>query len=113
MINRDLCRAVQQPPSGANIRRWTLNNTLGQHNGVVNISESPLYFELSWRETAKDPKQRVGLFYLNLPGLLQGGFIRHEPKDSLGPKVRLRIIRTNDGKFYIQVNQDGPCIQLV
>ena len=95
------------------MRRWTLradNNS--HHHGVVSISESPLYLELSWRETAADPVKRVGTFRLNLPGLLQGGTIRWEPKDSSGPEVRLRIVRGDGGKFYTQVNQDGPRISL-
>ena len=91
------------------MRRWTLlNDNNSHHHGVVNIPDSPLYLELSWRETAKDPVERVGTFKLILLGLLQGGFIRWEPKDSSRPEVRLRIVRAWDGKYYVQVNQEGP-----
>jgi hypothetical protein len=55
---------------------------------------------------------RVGLFRLDLPCLLQGGYIRWEPANSSGPEVRLRIVRKIDGKLYEQVNQNGPQILL-
>jgi hypothetical protein len=110
MINHDLCEPVRAAPNGANVRSWTLrNDNNSHHHGVVNISESPLYLELSWRLTAADLVSRVGLFRLNLPGLLQGGFIRWEPVNSSGPEVRLRIVRA-DGHFFVQVNQNGPRI---
>jgi hypothetical protein len=114
MINRDLCESVQGAPPGANIRRWTLRNDNHSHyHNVVNISESPLYLELSWRQTATDPVRRVGIFRLNLLGLLQSGYIRWEPVNSSGPEARLRIVRAVDGQFYVQVNQKGLRILLV
>jgi hypothetical protein len=113
MINHDLCMPVQLAPSGADIRRWTLrDDNHSHHHGVVNLSESPLYLELSWRETAADPVKWVGMFRLNLPGLLRGDYIRSEPANTYGPELRLRIIRASDGKFYVQVNQNGPRLQL-
>lgn len=113
MINYNLCVFVQNAPQEANIRRWTLrNDNHSHHHGVMNISDSPLYLELSWRQTATDPVMRVGLFRLDLPCLLQGGYIRWEPANSSGPEVRLRIVRKIDGKLYEQVNQNGPQILL-
>ena len=78
------------------------------HHGVVHLGESPLYLDFSWRRSARDPIQFVGIFRLDLPGLLAQGFVRTEPKDSYGPEIRLRIVRARDGDFYIQVKQDGP-----
>jgi hypothetical protein len=65
-----------------------------------------LYLYLSWRETALHPRKNVGLFCLNLPQLLSGGYVRFDPEDSAGPFVRLRIVR-DGGAFYIQVNEAG------
>lgn len=110
MLNNELCERIQTVPLGVKVRKWTLRDDNNSHyHSVVSLSDSPLYLELSWRLTAADPIQRVGLFRLNLPGLLQGGFIRHEPVDSLGSGIRFRIVR-DGGHFYVQVNQDGPRI---
>ena len=112
MTNHDLCVSVQSIPPEANTRKWTLRaDNQNHYHGVVNVSESPLYLELFWRLTAADPVKKVGTFRLNLPGLLQGGYIRCEPANSSGPEVRFRIIRA-DGHFYVQVNQNRPCILL-
>lgn len=106
MNNYDLCEPVPTIPPGAHVRKWTLrNDNNSHHHGVVKLKESPLYLEFSWRQSAADPVMWVGVFRLNLPGLLQGGYIRYEPVNSIGPKVRLRVVRAIDGKFYVQVNQ--------
>lgn len=113
MVNHDLCEPVQTAPIGAKIKQWTLrvdNNS--HHHGVVRIDESPLYLELSYRLTATSPVKRVGLFRLNLPGLLRDGYIRFEPANASGPELRLRIIRSVDGVFFIQVNQKSPSLQM-
>lgn len=113
MKNRNLCLAVHDALHGARIRRWTLrDDNNSHHHGVVRLSESPFYLELSWRRTAIDPAQRVGTFRLNLPDLLRGGYIRPDPADSLGTDVRLRIVRSDDGSFYVQANHDGPRVLL-
>jgi hypothetical protein len=109
MQNLNLCHRVETIPPGAKTRKWVLNDaTNSNYHGVVNLGESPLYLHFSWRRSTRDPIQYVGIFRLDLPGLLQQGYIRTEPKDSYGPEIRLRIVRTRDGDFYIQVNQDGP-----
>lgn len=110
MTNHDLCEPVQVVSAGAKVRKWTLREDNKSHyHGVVRLDDSPLYLELFWRRTDESPMHRVGLFRLNLPGLLQGGYIRYEPADSSGPEVRLRIVRA-EGQFFVQVKQDGPRI---
>jgi hypothetical protein len=97
------------PPPGSHVRNWTLrNDNHGHHHGVVSLSESPLYLHLSWRRTAANAPHRVGTFRLNLSQLLQGGYVRADPADSSGTDVRLRIVRADDGRFYVQANDDGP-----
>jgi hypothetical protein len=108
MRDPDLCQRVENAPVGAKIRKWVLNDANNSnHHGIVNVQETLIYLHLSWRQTTRDPIQFVGFFRLNLPGLLQHGYVRKEPKDSYGPEIRLRILRAKDGSFYIQVNQDG------
>lgn len=113
MTNSNLCQRVDHTPSGAKTRHWVLNDaTNSHHHGVVRLEESPLYLNLSWRRSASDPVHFVGIFRLDLPGLLQRGYVRHEPKDSYGPEIRLRIFRARDGNFYVQVNQDTPGLRM-
>ncbi len=110
MTDHDLCEPVQVAPAGAKVRKWILREDNNSHyHGVVRLDDSPIYLELFWRRTAESPVHRVGLFRLNLPGLLQGRFIRYEPADSSGPEVRLRIVRA-EGQFFVQARQEGPCI---
>ena len=109
MQNINLCQRVDHIPDGAISRKWVLNDaTNSNYHGVVNLGESPLHLHLSWRRSARDPIQFVGIFRMDLPGLLQQGYVRPEPKDGYGPEIRLRIVRARDGDFYIQVKQDGP-----
>lgn len=107
MHDSTLCQKIHQVPAGAKTRKWVLNDaTNSNYHSVVNVNESPLYLHLSWRRSAKDPIQFVGIFRLDLPGLLRNDYVRPEPKDSYGPEIRLRIVRARDGDFYIQANQD-------
>lgn len=113
MANHNLCEVVQDIPPGAARRRWTLRaDNHGHYHGIVRRSECPLYLELDWRPTAVDSVRGVGVFRLNLTGLLRDRYIRPEPADSHGPNVRLRIIRADDGSFYVQTNEHGPRLLL-
>jgi len=108
MRDADLCQRIETIPPGVKVRKWVLNDaTNSNYHSVVNVKEIPMYLHLSWRHSAHDPIQFVGIFRLNLPGLLQNGYVRPEPKDSYGPEIRFKIVRAKDGNFYIQVNQDG------
>lgn len=109
--NGDLCAAVNHVAAGASHRSWTLRvDNQAHHHGVVQLGESPLYLELSWRATKSAPVQRVGLFRLDLHGLLQNGHIRRER--GTGSGVRLRIVRDEHGHFCVQVNEDGPRLRM-
>lgn len=102
MRDAELCERVERLPSGVKTRNWVLNDaTNANYHGVVHLGESPLYLHLSWRRSARDPVHFVGIFRLDLPGLLQKGYVRPEPKDSTGPEIRLRIVRAKNGDFYI------------
>lgn len=110
---RPLCETVAETPRGARVRRWTLREDNQAHfHGVVHLTESPLYLELSWRPNVVGQVKCVGLFRLDLHGLLKRGYIRHDPVDSDGSELRLRTVRAADGLFYIQARHDGPRLQL-
>jgi hypothetical protein len=108
-----LCAMVSGAPTGASVRNWTLRaDNNAHHHGRVRLAESPLYLDLSWRPSATERVEHVGVFRLDLPGLLQGRFIRHDPAGSDGPEVRLRVVRTSDGRFYIQSRAAQPRVEL-
>ncbi len=111
MRDPDLCQRVEQAPVVAKIRKWVLNDASNSnHHGVVNLGESPLYLHFSWRRSALDPIQFVGIFRLDLPGLLHSGYVRIEPQEPKNKKIRLRIVHRNDENFYIQVNNNKPAL---
>lgn len=108
-----LSEVVQDIPRGAAHRRWTLRaDNQAHHHGIVRLSESPLFLELHWRPTAVDAVRPVGVFRLDLNGLLRGGYIRYEPVGSHGSDVRVRIVRDDDGSFYVETKQDEPRLLL-
>jgi hypothetical protein len=106
MSSARLCERVEES------RQWTLRNDAGHHHGIVRLSESPLYLALSWKETADAPVQPVGLFRLDLRGLLAEGYIRYESEEMKGENVRLRVVRRDDHAFCLQVNAKGPALVL-
>jgi|GEM_PF-117437 len=113
MDDKNLCKVVQDIPPGAAKCRWTLRaDNHGHYHGRTSLSKSPLYLELHWRLTADDSVRRVGVFRLDLIGLLRDGYIRREPTDSNCSDVRLRIVRADNGCFYVQTNQHGPRLLL-
>jgi 5-methylcytosine-specific restriction endonuclease McrA len=113
MENQNLCEAVQNIPTGAAERHWTLHTYYrcagGSHwHAKLKLSESPLYLELHWRRDRFGSVRRLGVFRLDLNGLLRDGFIRSEKSGENDPCVRLRVFRADDGIFYVQTKQRGP-----
>jgi hypothetical protein len=70
--------ASQSPkpaPRGNSTRIWTLRRDNRAHcHGVVDLSESPLHLDLSWRPDSHSDAIHVGVFHLDLHGLLSGGY---------------------------------------
>lgn len=111
MEHAALCTRLAQTPAGAGIRQWPLNDDRGEHHGVVDLAESPLVLDLRWRRTSGAATNPVGVFRLDLRGLLEAGCIRTEPTRGNG-KVRLRVARRVDGSFWIQARSSGPGVRL-
>jgi hypothetical protein len=112
-MHGSLCTAVASVPNNVSSRAWTLRDDNHSHyHSVVRIAESPLYLTLHWRESQDTPVLPVGVFKLDLQGLLAGGYIREEPVGSAGSDVRLRIIRDPAGGFYIEAKQEGPRLRM-
>jgi len=109
MKSNAFAEKVHNIPQGETSRKWTLRADNARHyHCMVSLKESPLFLVLNWRETAVDSVRLVGIFRLDLDRLLRDGYIRHDPVDSRGSDVRLRIVRNNDGSFYVQSRPDGP-----
>jgi len=103
---------ASHPPRGraeTNTRLWTLRRDNRAHcHGVVDLSESPLCLDLSWCPDSQSGPTHVGTFRLDLHTLLAGGYIRNDPAGSAGTRLRLRVVMTDDGRFYIQNGCNGP-----
>jgi uracil-DNA glycosylase len=92
----------------ADVRRdWTGNDDSARnHHSVVLLSESPLRLRLSWKRGRTGKAQFIGVFDLNLPGLLAAHHVRLEPGETNA--IRLRFYHGTDEVIYIQVNSQSP-----
>jgi hypothetical protein len=113
--NQYLCEPVQDIPSNTKLHIW--KKARADHNSSaegsdwhakVRLSDRPYYLDLYWRKTANDPAVQVGVFRLDLVGLLSKDYIRRESEDSQVSEVRLRFFRANNGNVYVQTKQDKP-----
>jgi len=104
-----LCKPVTGVPDDTPSREWTLRaDNYGHHHGRVRLTESPLYLKLCWRLNRSDPPKMVGHFLLDLYGLISEGCVRADPLGSDGSWIRLRIVRTACGEFYVQAAKGSP-----
>jgi hypothetical protein len=114
MNNDKPCCSVDSIPVGAASAHWTLRaDNHNHHHGRVQLSKSPLYLELKWKQSKGAKISRVGIFCLDLQKLLAGRYIRPEPADiDATAEVRLRIVRTDSNHFYVQWKSDEPRLPL-
>lgn len=111
MVDRQLATRLQAPVAGRDVRRWTLNDQHGHYHGVVDLAESPMVLSLSWRRSADAQAAAVGTYRLDLRALLDAGLVRRETTQGAG-KVRVRVVRTSDGTFRLQVRDGAPHLNL-
>jgi hypothetical protein len=106
----ELVRRVESAPAGAKPRRLTLRDDNAQHyHRQMRLIESPVYVELAWRAHAKSQVHSLGLFRLDLRGLLSAGYIRAERLNS-EDAVRVRFYRASNGMIYLQTKQGSPAL---
>jgi len=86
---------------------WTYNDQSGYYTrGGLSLDQSPIALTLYFRKNASSPKTKVVDFVLlDLHRLLDDEYIRY---DSKTPNVRVRIVRGEDGCFYIQQKKGTP-----
>ena len=112
-VSRALAQRVEGVPAGAVHRRWVIRDDNQQHyQGIVRLSESPLYLELLWKANARGREQQVGNYRLDLAALLARDYIRYEPDGAPGDTVRLRVVRGERGVVSIQCRSDGPALAI-
>jgi hypothetical protein len=104
-----LVERLEEPPSGARVRRWVLRDDNQQHyHGSIALHDDPLILELRWKADSRGREQSVGVYRLHLAALLDAGYIRRERDDPPSAEVRLRFYRGDRGVVVIQVNQGAP-----
>ncbi len=109
----ELVRRVEAAPAGVKLRRFTLRDDNAQHyHRKMGIIESPIYVQLAWQADAKSQVHSLGVFRLDLRGLLSGGYIRPERPD-WEDEVRVRFYRANNGMIYLQVKQGTPALSVI
>jgi hypothetical protein len=111
--SEELVRRVESAPAGVKPRRCTLRDDNEQHyHRPMLIIESPVYVQLAWRATAKSQVHSLGVFRLDLRGLLSAGYVRRE-RPNLEDEVRVRFYRANNGMIYLQSKQGSPALAVV
>jgi hypothetical protein len=99
-----LAPEVTHVPQGAKSRRWTLNAAASNdHYGKTRSNESHLYLKFRCRYAIDSAPDDIGIFKIDLKGLLENDFIRYDPKGSTGDDIRLRIA-LESGVFSVQIN---------
>jgi ribosomal protein L15E len=94
------------------VRCWTLRDDEDQHHhGKIRINEAHEYIELRWKAKADSQVYSLGLYQLNLRGLLSAGYIRLE-KPHVENEVRIRFYRARDGIVYLQTRLDAPRLKV-
>lgn len=107
-----LAQRVEALPPGATARRWVIrDDNQRHHHGVLPLSANPAFIELHWKPDERGREQLVGLFRLDLPRLLEEGYVRLEREDDPG-EVRLRFLRGDRGVVLIQARADAPALAI-
>ena len=106
-----LVRRVPNEEASDIQRNWTGNDESARNQQeVIPLIESPLRLRLSWRKSSMESAYLIGIFDLDLQGLLRAGYIRLEPMSE--KVVRLRFYHGLDNVIYIQVNMKEPALPI-
>ena len=109
----ELVRRVEAAPAGVKLRRFTLRDDNAQHyHRKMGIIESHVYVQLAWRANAKSQIHSLGVFLLDLRGLLSAGYIRPE-RPNWEDEVRVRFYHASNGMIYLQVKQGSPALAVI
>ena len=92
-------------------RDWTGNDRVYRNFlGRVRLNESPLHIRLHWKQDDNiATKQLIGIYRIDLKGLLKAGYIRNAP--GYPGEVILRF-QNSGGIIQIAVNRQGPALNI-
>jgi len=108
-----LIERLESLPSDAVVRRWVLRDDNQQHyHGLIPLGDDPAIIELLWKPDTHSREQLVGVYRLDLAGLLGAGYIRREGDAPEAGSVRVRFHRGERGVVSLQVNSDGPALPI-
>ena len=96
------------PSSEVTKHKWT-GNDKSQRNRhqVVHLSERKYRMRLLWKTGSGAKPELVGVFELDLAGLLKANFVREDPPYG-EDAIRLRFVHDpDDDGIYIQVKSDS------
>ena len=96
-----LVRQVESQAAAFKLRRWIGNDESARHHhSAIPFEPETVLVHLSWKQNSQAMPSFIGCYELNLPKLLEHGFIR---RDAQPEKVRLRFIHDHDDVIHIQV----------
>lgn len=94
---------IQKPGSGAKVSYVTGNDTSGRHNTTVWVYTDTRELVLKWRKSADTAKVPVGVFRLDLKGLLKAGHCKMEGQG--GHKIRFNIYHDKDRWLRVRIKR--------
>lgn len=68
--------------------------------------------ELLWKPDALTTAVSVGIYKLDLPGLLESGYVRLENEVSPNDEIRLRSYRSPEDEILIKGRNGGPALAI-
>lgn len=101
-----LIEEIQKPGLCGKLSRVTGNDTSGRHNTTVWVYTDTRDLVLMWRKSADTAALPVGVFRLDLKGLLKAGHCKVEGNG--GHKIRFNIYHDADRWLRVRVKRkDG------
>jgi hypothetical protein len=104
-------RRIENHHGEVNSRRIgnTQSNRENSQNIPISYLGAPYILDLSWKDGNNSPVQQIGVFNLDLQGLLDEGIIRI---DSDPNYLRLIIKHDVDGRIIVKLNNNGNSIDI-
>ena len=98
-----LIKEIQKPGFEGKVSRVTGNDTSGRHNTTVWVYTDTRELVLKWRKSADTAEVPVGMFRLDLKGLLKAGHCKMEGNGR--HKIRFNIYHDDDRWLRVRVKR--------
>jgi hypothetical protein len=100
----NLIQHITKPEPRGKVSHITGNDTSRRHNTTLWIPTDTRDLVLKWRKSAETKPVTVGVFHLDLKGLLQGGHCKLVGKTK--SKIRFNIYREDDRWLRVRDKRD-------